>query len=432
MALEGTLDQQQKDQPYLPRWKRNKMKSKSKDADAADAHDPCCPSADGYSEYRNREQIERQSKEAAVWKKRPRGDTAVAAPSAHPPQYNPRQAVWFYRDNTSGAIQGPFAGEQMIGWRAFFPPTTPVRFGTGGTFCPLSEVDFLTPNLPPPPPPPLPPPPALGNTDVSLDETTADADDGFTDGLGTSQKQGAIPPLTAEDALEPRVSEAKIAQPPENEDGSRSEDGEGDGHLNNEQHSPEVEMCIPPPDEETGMDDENDGPEVDLDDEGNRPEVDMCVPPPSDDERDDHSGVPYPEVGEYPLPTDDAVPYPVDVEYPVDDAYAYPNASDPYGDAPEIMAVAPYPSTEDILDTEGEGTEKQLAPPVEEKKKKYEGDKAVVGLLPSHLRVKRKNTKQPNKQASRPAATNVSRQAPEKASIADDYNKFMSEISELK
>eukprot|EP00580_Thalassiosira_gravida_P009768 CAMPEP_0201645388 /NCGR_PEP_ID=MMETSP0493-20130528/32015_1 /ASSEMBLY_ACC=CAM_ASM_000838 /TAXON_ID=420259 /ORGANISM="Thalassiosira gravida, Strain GMp14c1" /LENGTH=61 /DNA_ID=CAMNT_0048120307 /DNA_START=21 /DNA_END=202 /DNA_ORIENTATION=- len=59
--MEGTLDQQQP-QLYLPRWKRNKKNAKSKN-DTADVNDPCCPSADGYGEYRQKDQIERQSKE---------------------------------------------------------------------------------------------------------------------------------------------------------------------------------------------------------------------------------------------------------------------------------------------------------------------------------------------------------------------------------
>ena len=62
-AMEGTADQQP--QPYLPRWKRNKTNAKSKDHNIADVNDPCCPNADGYGEYRNRDQIERQTKDVA-------------------------------------------------------------------------------------------------------------------------------------------------------------------------------------------------------------------------------------------------------------------------------------------------------------------------------------------------------------------------------
>eukprot|EP00804_Cyclotella_cryptica_P028453 CCRYP_019824-RA/>CCRYP_019824-RA protein AED:0.23 eAED:0.46 QI:0/0/0/1/0/0/3/0/458 len=65
-TLDGIADytqqQAQANEPYLPRWQRNKLKKKEKN-DATDKFDPCCPSSDGYAEYRNREQIERQAVE---------------------------------------------------------------------------------------------------------------------------------------------------------------------------------------------------------------------------------------------------------------------------------------------------------------------------------------------------------------------------------
>ena len=66
--------------------------------------------------------------------------------------YDIYQPIWYYRDNTSYAIQGPFSGYQMLGWRYFFPPTTPVRFGDGSHFhfVPLYSVDFTNPRVPPP------------------------------------------------------------------------------------------------------------------------------------------------------------------------------------------------------------------------------------------------------------------------------------------
>ena len=149
-------------------------------------------------------------------------------------------------------------------------------------------------------------------------------------------------------------------------------------------------------------------------------------------------------MGAYPLPSDDdAVPYPM-MEYPVDDddAYAYPNTSDAYGDAPgEMAAVAPYPSTDDVLfgvanDVEEQTGEQGVMPPIEEKKKEFKGDKAVVGFVPTHLRVKRKVVAKPTKKKPTTGkegnAEGKEEEAQGKYSVADDYNKFMEEISELK
>jgi len=473
MAMEGTLDQQQP--AYLPRWKRHKKKN-AQSKEIADVNDPCCPSADGYGEYRNKDQIERQSKEVAMLQKEQNEHVAQhlathlasTTTAAHAEQqsavpfYNVQQSIWYYRDNTSGGTQGPFSGEQMMGWRAFFPATTPVRFGEGGEFVALGEVDFVKPPVPPPPPPPPPPVPemAMAAADPAENDTTngAASAEHAVESL-PEESEVVMPPLTAEDdGVKPAISEAEIAaaEPP-TESGATGgtevemcvppEDDENDVDVNDE---PEVDMCLPPPSDDEEADGEND---VDGKDGG---EVDMCLPPPSDDEQElDQSEVPYPEVGAYPLPSDDdAVPYPM-MEYPVDDddAYAYPNTSDAYGDAPgEMAAVAPYPSTDDVLfgvanDVEEQTGEQGVMPPIEEKKKEFKGDKAVVGFVPTHLRVKRKVVAKPTKkkpttlkeapqqgyaEGKEGNAEGKEEEAQGKYSVADDYNKFMEEISELK
>ena len=435
MAMEGTVDQQQQ-QPYLPRWKRNKKNAKSK-KDEADVYDPCCPSADGYGEYRNKEQIERQSKEVAQLQQQQNEHAAKHVAQKQEEissSYNLQQPIWYYRDNTSGSIQGPFSGEQMMGWRAFFPVTTPCRFGHGGDFVALSDVDFVKPPVPPPPPPQpeetLEPDHAVNDANIaSISENEVEA----------KPEETAMPSLTNEDETKPTTSESEAAVMPQGID-----------------HGPEVEMCLPPPSDDefdnengTANEDNNnldhvntDGQEVDMclpppsDDEADHDEdeVGMCVPPPSDDEGD--QAVPYPSVGDYPVPDEDTVPYPADVEYPVDDAYGsgYPD------DIGEMAAVAPYPSADDDLVfgvAENVGDQQAVMPPVEEKKKKYEGDKAVVGFMPSHLRVKRKTiTKKKPPVAKQPPSGAESYgskdDAQGKHSVADDYNKFMEEISELK
>jgi len=463
MAMEGTLDQQQP-QLYLPRWKRNKKNAKSKN-DTADVNDPCCPSADGYGEYRQKDQIERQSKEVTMLRNEQNEHAAqhlatAAAAASHkeqpfaPPSYNIQQSIWYYRDNTSGAVQGPFSGEQMMGWRPFFPMTTPVRFDQGGAFVALAEVDFVSPPVPVPPPPP--PPDVM----MAMPAYSVDNDASVENGVDTTLPESEVimPPLTAEDdeLKKPTNSEAESAEPlsrdgvdgPEGEmcfpPPSDDEGGDEDNDVGEDAEGPEVDACLPPP-SDADFDGENDG-------DGGGEEVGMCLPPPSDDEQEeDQSEVPYPVVGEYPVPSEDAVPYPVDMEYPVDDdMYAYPNTSDAYDDngPGEIMAaVAPYPNTDDVAfgatNDEQQSDGQGAMPPIEAKKKEFEGDKAVVGFVPSHLRVKRgvvakKSTKKkPVTLKQAPPQGNDTEikggyMQAGRYSVADDYNKFMEEISELK
>lgn len=448
MAMEGTADQQPQ-QPYLPRWKRNKTNpAKSKDS-PADVNDPCCPNADGYGEYRNREQIERQSKEVAELQKQQHEHAAKQVttamstlqhksqslpPSLPPPlpSYNVQQPIWYYCDNTSGAIQGPFSGDQMIGWRAFFPLFTPVRFGneSDGTFVPLSEIDFMNPPITPVPPPPP----------ASEEEIAAVADQPIYDSNdddGHRQYRLKSKPEESQALMLPEVFETEVAEsqpevemcvppPSDDEDDYTSDVDDRDNNTNGNCIDPEVDLCIPPPSDDEADDEDDDHDKVDDN------ELEMCVPPSIDDDEGDHSEIPYPAVEQYPFPIDEELPYPVDVEYPIDDeTYGYPDTGGAFSPG-EMSAVAPYPIAGDVVfgvteDSDGRTEDHGVIPPVEEKKKKYKGDKEVVGFVPSHLRVKRKITK--SKKSSTP--TPKTSKPTQGYSVAEDYNKFMEEISEL-
>lgn len=273
-------------------------------------------------------------------------------------------------------------------------------------------------------------------------ETTVTAEEEAETCAEMLPRERALPPLTAEDEGEPTSdAEAETTEPAPTEDAG----------------GPEIGMCVPPASDDEDTAENNveisDFPEADGDGQYDAAhgqghgEVDLCLPPPSDEE-EEHENIPYP------LPSDDeAVPYPVDVEYPVDDAY--PNTSDAYGDGGgEMAAVAPYPT-----DTDGEGGfavgEPGVMPPPKEEKKEYTGDRAVVGFVPTNLRVKRRAAapakKTTRKKASTtprtlerqevPTTNNIAEESEEgggaeasgkgKYSVADDYNKFMEEISQL-
>ena len=66
-----------------------------------------------------------------------------------------------------------------------------------------------------------------------------------------------------------------------------------------------------------------------------------------------------------------------------------------------------------------------------EEKKVYKGDKAVVGFMPSQLRVTRKETK-PKKKPMTKQSFSQSDGGAQGKSVADDYDAFMDEISALK
>ncbi len=452
-TMEGTAEQQS--QPYLPRWKRNKTNAKAKEY-LSDVNDPCCPNADGYGEYRNRDQIERQSKDVARLQRQQQDHAAnlVAAvssslsaqlQSSHSLSatsfYTVHQSVWYYQDNTSGAIQGPFSGEQMMGWRAFFPSETPVRFGhdSNGKFVPLLEVDFVNSSdqLVPPPPPP-------DETLLTMDKDSMaiKVDNSDVVKFNAEAAQWVMPSMSAEDdpstipekGLDPEVD---ICIPPlSDDDGDDSRDEYREDIDSFEKKAyPEVETCIPPP-TDNEADEENE-----LGGSGDEHEVHMCVPPPSDDDDDEEEEntchVPPSADEEDPYPNDEEIPYPEDVEYPVEDIYCYPVDSRANDDVPEDMAaVAPYPS--DVVfgvvaDEEGKTEDQSSLPPLNAKKK-FNGDRAVVGFVPSHLRVKRNVAKpsKPKPTSVENVRTNSQDETQGLSSVAGDYNKFMEEIAQLK
>jgi hypothetical protein len=78
---------------------------------------------------------------------------------------------------------------------------------------------------------------------------------------------------------------------------------------------------------------------------------------------------------EYPIPSDNAVPYPVDVVYPVCDAYAYPDMDGAYGCYEEMNIPMSMRSV------------RRACCGCEQDKKKFDGDtKVVIGLVPSTMK----------------------------------------------
>eukprot|EP00956_Cyclotella_meneghiniana_P029559 scaffold71988_cov47-Cyclotella_meneghiniana.AAC.10 len=403
-SADYTTTTNEEPEPYLPKWQRDKIMKKKNKNDKDDVNDPCCPSADGYSEYRNREQIERQALESRNHHYRMKDSSLKQnSHSVNVEDQSITTTTWYYADNSTGAIQGPFTGVQMHGWKnaGFFPETTPVRRGEDGEFVAMGSVDFM----------------AVTNLSVQHEKT-----DGLdnVDNVSQDVQSDALAASNEEEEQEGDYKNPELEMAQHADDENETETNLCVPPPDDDEEGPEVDLCVPPP-----SDDEDDGQEVDVclpppsDDEGDYAEVDACLPPPSDDEddqaeeegetvpsypapeEDNGADVPYPvdDAVSYPVddvvphPVDDAVPYPVDVDYPVDvaypvdDAYTYPDTDGAYeGDG--IAAVAPYPGAEDILASDAPDNN---GPPVAQAKKKFDGDKVVVGFVPST--VKRKGAK---------------------------------------
>jgi len=373
-SMEGILEQEAaKKEEHIPRWKRDRMKkSKQNAADNGDVYDPVNPSNTGYAEYRNKDQIERQSKQVSKLQKEQRehAEQHLAAHDAEKQEtgpvisaYTASTAIWYYKDNTSGSLQGPFSAEQMLGWKTFFTLDTPVRFGhdTEGNFIELSQVDFSKPPLP-----------MISETD---NPETLSAE---------------IPTSTVSELR----SQAEGIEAESQPDESSNDDIDGEGgeetcippDSDDEDEGPEVDMCVPPPSDDDDDDDDDDGDQEDSD---SLPAQEVDESQPSEDvlgtklehqaDENDATCQPYYDVA-YPTDDTDVVPYPVDIEYPLDND--------------EDLADVAYPSSNDVAFGAPEEGDPAAASPCDgaqvAPKKKYTGDKEVVGFMPSHLRIKRK------------------------------------------
>lgn len=124
--------------------KKKKKKPIQKDADV---YDPLCPSADGYAEYRNKEQIQRSLAQKKQNKKHENdsidnNETEQKSSSEETLQQQQQQIMIWYKD-LSQNIQGPFPKEQILVWKqaGFFPPQTMIRFGVTKPFVSITILD---------------------------------------------------------------------------------------------------------------------------------------------------------------------------------------------------------------------------------------------------------------------------------------------------
>mmetsp|Transcript_39418 Transcript_39418/g.47405 ORF Transcript_39418/g.47405 Transcript_39418/m.47405 type:complete len:846 (-) Transcript_39418:217-2754(-) len=136
---ELAAQQQHERQQQQKRYRRQKQQPSSSD--------PCCPSKDGYADYRA-DVV--QPIMPSIKMKNP------SNPNTNP-CHLPLVNRWYYRDQLSGALQGPFDTHQMMSWKqsGFFPPSTPLRNGehSNAKFNPMGSIDLSAALRPQPPPP---------------------------------------------------------------------------------------------------------------------------------------------------------------------------------------------------------------------------------------------------------------------------------------
>ena len=415
---------------------RNKKRKKEHESDN---YDPLCPTAEGYEEYRDQDLIQRSNDKNdndKYQKKRKKKKV--------PPKVN---ISWYYQDQ-SAIIQGPFQSSQMIMWKdaGFFPPDTLVRLdvvGSENSFYPISLVDLATGEIQM----------ENGgsshnNEDSDRDngvedriaalkgERIASDDNNSVEDRIVALKSNHVGGIDLNDnnGIDDRIAALKNSNGgTDSNDHNSVEDriaalrnnnvGENDLIDNNS-----VEDRIAAlknnhygaPDDENGEELPSDVPapyniqeQISSVPYGEEPAV-AAYPVGDAIEGDGYleEVVPYPtdsiggdgDLGEVaPYPThaiegggdlEEDAPYPTDVAYPIDDdAYEYPNTDAAY-DTADLNdgdgEVAPYYYGDDtnLGNNDANNTtskeQKEVIP-----KKKYVGDKAVVGFVPSHLQVRR-------------------------------------------
>lgn len=307
---------------------------KRKKEHESDNYDPLCPTAEGYDEYRDQVLIQRSttnsnSNHNIHVKKKKKSSTD---------DQSNRNISWYYQDQ-SGIIQGPFHSSQMVQWKeaGFFQLDTLVRIDEVGNndFHPMGSVDLLT---------------------------------GYIQGVNHIILNGEGNDDDRENGILDRIAALKGGYNPPKDSVAEIEENQNDDVLEKETSG------------EPSHDDE--------------PELHAY---PTECALGDHEGleegVPYPSDVAYPVDDEDDGGFKEDIPYPVDDdAYEYPNTDAAYDDAynDDDNYVAPYYYNDEmgsgnIGHSNGELEKEKVSPP----KKKYDGDMAVVGFVPSHLQVRR-------------------------------------------
>jgi len=367
----------------------------------ADEYDPLCPTAEGYEEYRDKDQINRSTENNKMLQQKNKR-IKRSEEECH------KVISWFYQDKM-GSIQGPYPSTQMIAWNTagFFPSDTLVKkAGIVGDeeFYQIGIVDLLS-----------------GQEKVEKIENDDPCD------KSNNSVEDRIAALKANNGAEDRIAALRVKQLEAVKDETIQDEQKED--VDNETKDMDAaELASSTLDvNHNNTDSEIPAYPIEKDDTTKYPievhsEGQAPLPIPENELTDIAA---YPVDSVYLNTTHDNeqdIPYPDSIAYPeVDEGeeYAYPNTDAAYGtvDNGGIDEVAPYYYIEEQIQKQERSEEedqKKNAEAVDKstkKKKIYNGDKAIVGFVPSRVR------------------RNVSKKTIKKD---DKLNKFMAEINSLK
>ncbi len=365
-SIEGEINPNISQQQQKFDFRNNKKRKKEHESDN---YDPLCPTAEGYEEYRDQDLIQRS--------------TITSNRNNEKKKKKPKNVNWYYQDH-SGIIQGPFHSSQMIMWKeaGFFQLDTLVRLhevGNEKLFYPMGLVDLLTGEVP-------------NDERKNKGEDVEDSrDNGVKDRIA-ALKGGLGPHGDTDNGVEDRIAALKgeLGSHVDTDNGVDDRIAALKGELgpstdkqdDNEAHASQIGIEVVNTHQNTVTENGYEG---------------LSYEPPLYDVDDEQiTSEPYPEV-DYPVvapysveneAVEEDVPYPTDVAYPIDnEAYEYPNTDAAYDDNDNNF-VAPYYFVDD-KESKNNKVDNTNEREVVSEKKKYDGDKAVIGFVPSNLQVRR-------------------------------------------
>jgi len=428
---------------------------KKRRAEDTERFDPLCPAEEGYSEYRSKDQIERSTKrkKQATLSSELSGTTANETNKKKP-------CAWYYIDQ-SGTGQGPFKSEQMIGWKqaGFFPTETMVRDGEEGPFAQVGGVDLATG--------------VTGDQGKTSDakgihkeheRSNIDSRIATLKGKkneeydqGVEDRIAAIRSRHKESSLMDGGTRTAIADQDEVAD-MRVQNHISDKNMESIKKSKAHSSMTEVEDSQSSLTSDANFEVSQYPVASKMNEADNSLPENYGVADDDVSVHPYEshesayhiaDAEAYPCgggsegdvreEKDAETPYPIDTAYPIEDEYAYPDTNAAYGmigGGDDEIGSIPYYLPDD---TEADDI---FTNNCDTKKAVFDGDKAVVGFVPSNLRrtvnPKSKGRKVHKRRIIQKEVTSTSLNGVDSKgvtpsiAISDEYEVFMNEVNALK
>lgn len=417
-----------------PSYKRKRKMEQEKE----DTFDPLCPADDGYSDYRSKEQIQRS---VILSQKKKREDKCDGNGKGEEVgkevdddddddggggggdgkknrNLNDIVCHWHYIDQ-SGYVQGPFSSEQMMGWNqaGFFPSNTLVKNGQDGRFVELGLVDLEKGTL----------------KNESVEEQEGEDNDiieeegvedriarlkqsmledekdvyGVEDRIAALKHSNDVEERTSASGIEDRIAALKSQQSEQLQSTTYFMENQGEPAAYPVEIPNSYDQKEPPayPLEESYDYDQEEPPTYPVDESyhDNQEEEPAAYPVDESYHQNQEELPAYPVDESYYQNQEEPPAYPVDESYyqNQEEPPAYPvEASYDYDDAIPYPTQVPYPIAQE--EEEPQKQQPRTCPSMEypnypmpnppsssPPKSIYQGDKEVVGLIPSNIQIRR-------------------------------------------